>query len=232
VTPQDFEVMITKEEFERISEALPVLQDAGPQMVREFLANAYYARLPTNHDVFAEGDHADAIALLLSGQVRVYKIGENGREITLYRFGTGESCVLTANAILSRQSFPALATVESDAEAIMIPAEVFRDWIDRFDPWRSFFFDLLAQRLATMLAVVDEVTFRRLDVRLARLLSQRGEFQNPIAVTHHELASELGSSREVISRLLADFAEEGLIKMMRGEIEIVDSEALSRRGTM
>ncbi|MFN2278817.1 MAG: Crp/Fnr family transcriptional regulator, partial [Candidatus Promineifilaceae bacterium] len=94
------------------------------------------------------------------------------------------------------------------------------------------FFDLLAQRLATMLAVVDEVTFRRLDVRLARLLSQRGEFQNPIAVTHHELASELGSSREVISRLLADFAEEGLIKMMRGEIEIVDSEALSRRGTM
>ncbi|MFN2207623.1 MAG: Crp/Fnr family transcriptional regulator, partial [Candidatus Promineifilaceae bacterium] len=143
--------MITKEEFERISEALPVLQDAGPQMVREFLANAYYARLPTNHDVFAEGDHADAIALLLSGQVRVYKIGENGREITLYRFGTGESCVLTANAILSRQSFPALATVESDAEAIMIPAEVFRDWIDRFDPWRSFFFDLLAQRLATML---------------------------------------------------------------------------------
>jgi CRP/FNR family transcriptional regulator len=222
--------MIKNEEFERVSQALPFLQDAGPRMVREFMANAYFARLPARHDVFAEGDGADAIALLLSGRVRVYKIGENGREITLYRFGPGESCVLTANAILSRQSFPALATVETAVEAIMIPADVFRDWIDRFDPWRSFFFDLLAQRLATMLAVVDEVTFRRLDVRLAALLLQRGDLQNPIAVTHQKLASELGSSREVISRLLADFADDGLIKMMRGEIEIMDRDGLSRRG--
>lgn len=224
--------MISKEQFERIRRALPVLQHAQPQMVREFLANAYYARLPANHDIFAEGDRADAIALLLSGRVRVYKIGETGREITLYRFGSGESCVLTANAILSHQTFPALATVESDVEAIMIPADVFRAWIDQFDPWRSFFFDLLAQRLVNMLAVVDEVTFRRLDLRLAKLLAQRGEYQNPIAVTHQELASELGSSREVISRLLADFADDGLIKMMRGEIEIVDSDALSGRAAM
>jgi CRP/FNR family transcriptional regulator len=224
--------MIRNEEFERVSEALPFLQGAGPQMVREFMANAYFARLPARYDVFAEGDGADAIALLLTGRVRVYKIGENGREITLYRFGPGESCVLTANAILSRQSFPALATVETAVEAIMIPADVFREWIDRFDPWRSFFFDLLAQRLATMLAVVDEVTFRRLDVRLAALLLRRGDLQNPIVVTHQKLASELGSSREVISRLLADFADDGLIKMMRGEIEVVDRDGLSRRGAM
>lgn len=224
--------MITQEEFERLKKSLPVLRDAGPQMTREFLANAYVARIPAHRDIFAEGDQADAIALLLSGRVRVYKIGETGREITLYRFGSGESCVLTANAILSRQTFPALATVESDVEAIMIPAAVFRDWIDRFDSWRSFVFDLLAQRLANMLLVVDEVTFRRMDVRLAKLLLQRAEFQNPLSVTHQELASELGSSREVISRLLADFADEGLIKVMRGKIEIVDRQALDGRALM
>jgi len=221
--------MITKEEFERVKHSLPVLQEAGPDMVREFLANAYYARIPANRDIFAEGDQAHAIALLLSGRVRVYKIGETGREITLYRFGSGESCVLTANAILSRQTFPALATVESDVEAIMIPADIFRGWIDRFEPWRNFVFDLLAQRLANMLVVVDEVTFRRMDVRLATLLQRRSQVQNPITATHQELASELGSSREVISRLLADFADEGLIKMMRGRIEIIDRQALGVR---
>ena len=221
--------MITKEEFERVKHSLTVLQEAGPDMVREFLANAYYARIPANRDIFAEGDQAHAIALLLSGRVRVYKIGETGREITLYRFGSGESCVLTANAILSRQTFPALATVESDVEAIMIPADIFRGWIDRFEPWRNFVFDLLAQRLANMLVVVDEVTFRRMDVRLATLLQRRSQVQNPITATHQELASELGSSREVISRLLADFADEGLINMMRGRIEIIDRQALAIR---
>jgi len=224
--------MITKEEFERVKGSLPILREAGPEMVREFLANAYYARIPAKRDIFAEGDRAHAIALLLSGRVRVYKIGENGREITLYRFGSGESCMLTANAILSHQTFPALATVESDVEAIMIPADVFRDWIDRFQPWRSFVFDLLAQRLANMLVVVDEVTFRRMDARLATLLLRRSQVQNPISATHQELASELGSSREVISRLLADFADEGLINMMRGRIEIVDWQALDAHAEM
>jgi CRP/FNR family transcriptional regulator len=224
--------MITQQEFDRLKHALPVLQNAGPQMEREFLANAYIARIPANRDIFAEGDNADAIALLLSGRVRVYKIGETGREITLYRFGSGESCVLTANAILSRQTFPALATVEADAEAVMIPAGVFRGWIDRFDPWRSYVFDLLARRLANMLFVVDEVTFRRMDVRLATLLLRRGEVQNPITATHQELASELGSSREVISRLLADFADEGLINMQRGKIAVVDRETLAARALM
>ncbi|MFL7839517.1 MAG: Crp/Fnr family transcriptional regulator [Candidatus Promineifilaceae bacterium] len=224
--------MITKEEFERVKGSLPILREAGPEMVREFLANAYYARIPAERDIFAEGDRAHAIALLLSGRVRVYKIGENGREITLYRFGSGESCVLTANAILSHQTFPALATVESDVEAVMIPADVFRDWIDRFQPWRSFVFDLLAQRLANMLVVVDEVTFRRMDARLATLLLRRSQVQNPISATHQELASELGSSREVISRLLADFADEGLINMMRGRIEIIDRQALDAHAEM
>ena len=74
--------MITKEEFERLKQSLPLLQNAGLQMEREFLANAYYARIPASRDIFAEGDQANAIAVLLSGRVRVYKIGETGREIT------------------------------------------------------------------------------------------------------------------------------------------------------
>ena len=176
--------------------------------------------------MFVEGDRIDAIALLLSGVVRVYKIGETGREITLYRFGHGESCILTANAILSRQSFPAIATVEQEAEAVMIPADTFRDWVRRYDLWRGFVFDLLSQRLASVMAIVDEVAFRRMDTRLASFLLARRRVQHPIRITPQEIAAELGSSREVISRILEDFADRGLIRAARGVVEILDVDAL------
>jgi CRP/FNR family transcriptional regulator len=190
------------------------------------MQSAVFARIPVGRDVFVEGDQVDAIALLLSGVVRVYKIGETGREITLYRFGLGESCILTANAILSRMSFPAIATVEQAAEAVMIPADTFRSWIDRYDLWRSFVFTLLSQRLSSVMALVDEVAFRRLDSRLVVFLLKRSYLNNPIRITHQEIAAELGSSREVISRLLEDFTNRGLIRTQRGSVEVVDHQSL------
>ncbi len=221
--------MIDKAQYDRIARALPLLQGADPGLVREFQRAAYFARIPAGHDVFLEGSQVDAIALLISGVVRVYKIGGNGREITLYRFGHGQSCILTANAILSQQAFPALATVEKDAEAIMIPADIFRDWIGRYDRWRDFVFDLLSRRLSSVIEIVDEVAFRRMDARVASLLLQRSQRENPIRITHQEMASELGTSREVISRLLEDFTELGLIGLGRGEINVLDSGGLRDR---
>ena len=124
--------MIDATQFERISHALPILQQADEAFKKEFQRAAFFARIPSGHDVFLEGDRVEAIALLLSGVVRVYKIGETGREITLYRFGNGSSCILSANAILSQKTFPAIATVEEDAEAVMIPADTFREWVHRY----------------------------------------------------------------------------------------------------
>jgi len=218
--------MIDSKQYERITHALPILRQADAGLVREFQQAAFLARVPAGQDVFVEGDRVDAIALLISGVVRVYKIGETGREITLYRFGLGESCILTANAILSRQSFPAIATVEQEAEAIMIPSDTFRDWVKSHDLWREFVFDLLSQRLVSVMSIVDEVAFRRMDVRVAGLLLERSQRGNPIRITHQEIASELGSSREVISRLLEDFSERGLVTVRRGEVEVLDVEGL------
>jgi len=224
--------MLSLDEFNHISRILPVLQQGNPALIREFQASAFSARIPSGRDVFVEGDQVEAIALLLSGVVRVYKIGETGREITLYRFGLGESCILTANAILSRKSFPAIATVEQDAEAVMIPAHIFRDWVKRHDLWREFVFDLLSERLATVLAIVDEVVFQRMDRRVAALLLAKSRIQHPILVTHQELAVELGSSREVISRLLEDFSAAGQIKSSRGTIEILNFKDLETRAVV
>jgi len=224
--------VLNPDQYNRILNLSPLLANAASQFQREFQRAAFYVRIPAGKDVFIEGDRAEAIALLISGSVRVYKVGETGREITLYRFGAGESCILTVNAILSQQTFPAIATVIEDTEAVMIPAEVFRDWVGRSDLWRTFVFDLLSQRLTSVLAILDEVAFQRMDRRIAALLLKRSQFGNPIQVTHQQIAAELGSSREVISRILEGFASEGMLRVTRGQVDILDLESLNHRSIL
>ncbi len=210
--------MLSPDEFERVAPAFPLLREADPQLVREFRQQARLRRIPAGHDVFVQGAEVEAVPLLLAGRVRVYQIGESGREVTLYRFHPGESCVLTANAALGRRTFPAIATAEEDGEAVMIPAEIFRQWVDRHPAWRGFYFELVTQRLASVMAIVDEVAFRRLDGRVAALLLERSERGNPVRVTHQEIAAELGSSREVISRILEDLAGRRLVASRRQRV--------------
>ena len=218
--------MLDQKQFSQLLHVLPKLRDADPQIIREFQRHAFLARIPAGRDVFALGDQVDAIALLISGTIRVYKVGNTGREITLYRFSAGESCILTANAILNQEHFSAIASVEDDAEAVMIPADIFQDWVNRFPFWREFVFDLLSQRLASVIEIVDEVAFGRMDQRVASFLLERHEQHMPINVTHQEIADELGSSREVISRILGNFASQKVIQLGRGTIEILDLPAL------
>lgn len=196
------------------------------------MRSASLTRLQSGQDVFLAGDAVEGIALLVSGVVRVYLVGRTGREITLYRFGRGESCILSANAILNQEAFPAIATVEQASEAVIIPAESLREWVGRFELWRTFIFDLLSQRLLSVISILDEVAFGRLDARLATFLLERSQVQNPVQITHQEIASELGSSREVVSRLLEDFAGQGLIQVSRGQVSISDPLNLEKRTFM
>ncbi len=221
--------MINSEQFNQLARVLPILERANPEMIREFKHQVFYAHIPEGHDVFVEGDTADAIALLISGVVRVYKIGETGREITLYRFGNGESCILTANAILSQKDFPAIATVEKEAKAVMIPAETFRDWVRRYDLWREFVFNLLSERLSSVMEIVEEVAFHRMDERVATFILDHLGQTDSLQITHQAIATELGSSREVISRILEDFSTLGFIHVSRGTITVLDREGLESR---
>ncbi len=234
--------MIPASDLERLYDLLPFVRPAaskaGSPLADDFARHALLRRVPAGATVFVEGDECSAIAILLSGSVRVHKISETGREITLYRFERGQSCILTANCILSRHQFPAIATVERDAEAVFIPAPIFRDWIDRYPAWRDYVFELLAQRLSVLMAVVNEVAFRRMDARVAGLLvahSRPGAdngADNPalkLALTHQQIADELGTSREVVSRILEDFAGNGWIETGRGTITLRDVDSLRRK---
>lgn len=225
--------MLRPETLRRVTQALPFLAHAPAELTRDFLSEASIHAIPAGTQIFAEGDECSAIAILLSGVVRVFKVGETGREITLYRFTQGESCILTANCILGNHQFPAIALVERDAEAVVISATAFQDWVNRYQPWRDYVFDLLSRRLASVMAIVDEVAFRRMDARIADFLARRLSPLSPVLrITHQEIAAELGTSREVVSRILEDFSREGLIEAGRGTIEVLDFKGLETRSLM
>lgn len=187
------------------------------------------ANIPAGQHVCWEGDICAQLAVVLSGSVRVYKVGENGREITLYRIGQHDSCILTASCILSQTRFPALAVVETDVQVVLIPAACLREWVAQHEVWRTYVFNLLSQRLTDVITTLNEVAFQRVDVRIAVFLLKLTQQQSQVTITHQELASELGTAREVVSRILKDFEREGLLAQTRGNIVVQDRTALQNR---
>ncbi|GIV88742.1 MAG: cyclic nucleotide-binding protein [Chloroflexus sp.] len=222
--------MLQPHELQLAGDILPFLRDPTAAIARDFTVQATLLRLPAGATIFAEGDECNVFAVLAGGQVRVFKIGETGREITLYRFGRGESCILTTSCVLSQRNFPAIAVVEHDAAAFVVDQATFREWIDHYREWRDYVFQLLSHRLATVMAIVDEIAFRRVDVRLAEFLLRQAQGDPPtVSATHQQIAAELGTSREVVSRILADFNDDGLISSSRGQIVVRHVAGLRQR---
>ncbi len=165
-----------------------------------------------------EGGECDRFAFLLAGSARVYKVGENGREITLYRIGPGECCILTLSSILAGRRFPAFAVAETEVEALVVPATLLHGWSDRLPGWRRYSWELVSGRLADIISLVEEITFRRMDERLLDLLRRSDRFPpgRRVEITHRQIAIELGTSREVVSRLLKELEQQGRIRQGRG----------------
>jgi len=217
-------------DLHRAIERLPFLHDAPEPVRSRFLHDARLVCVPAGHYVGTEGAQCSTMSIVISGSVRVFKVGETGREITLYRIEPGEGCILTASCILSDLAFPAHAVSEGEVEAVVIPARTFADWTAGFDVWRRYVYELLSRRLATVIAVIDEVTFRRLDARLAGyLLTAAADASPPVLHTTHEaIAAELGSSREVVSRVLKDFERTGVVTLARGTVTVRRPAELAR----
>ncbi|GAB4299552.1 MAG: Crp/Fnr family transcriptional regulator [Thiohalomonadaceae bacterium] len=216
---------------QRLRGAFPRLCEGDPLFMQRLAQGAVVKRLPAGQYVCHEGDHCGFLPLLLSGRARVHKVAESGRELTLYRIEPGESCVLTASCIMSDIPFPALAITETEVEALLVPAAAVRAWMGESAAWRNYMFQLVAHRLADVIAVVEEVAFRRMDARVAALLLEMGAGDGIARTTHQELAVELGSSREVVSRILRDLENEGMIRRTRGEILLLDRVRLGRTAT-
>jgi len=167
-----------------------------------------------------------AYLLILSGSIKVLTRAENGREIVLYRLGDGDSCVLTTSCLFGNARYPAEGISETDVIALAIPAEKFHQAIQQSKAFREFVFGSFSSHLGSLISLVEEIAFGKLDIRLARHLLKLSTDTTTLETTHQQLATELGSAREVISRQLKDFESRGWVRLHRGSVEILDKESL------
>ncbi len=215
----------------RILEHYPFFRDCDPAFQKEMLAVGVRTELKRGTHYASEGRHSEVIALVGQGKLRVYKLGDTGREITLYHVQAGEVCLLNLSCLLSGEPCPASAVVEEDVQAVAFRGPDFRRWIDLNPVLRTYVFTLLSTHIAGIMSLVEEVAFKRMDRRLAEYLGKRffgdGEPVRELAVTHERIAADLGSAREVISRLLKDFERARAVKLARGRI-ILERETVLR----
>ena len=190
-------------------------------MTDEILSAAVYKEFAKDAFLYLEGDSCSGIAFVLTGEIRVFKIGEIGREITLYEIFPGETCILNASCILSHRKYPANAVGISDGTMIYLPHDVFQKIIETYEEMRTFIFSLFSRRFSEIIELVEEVTFGRMDERLTDYLTKKAE-NDLLYTTHQKIADELGTSREVVSRLLKDFERKEKISLARNMIRLIN----------
>lgn len=164
-----------------------------------------------------------SIPIVLSGSMKVIRTDEDGKEILLYYIKPGESCIMSFLAGIHNDTSKIKAIIEEDAEVLLIPVNKASEWIKEFPEWTDFIFNLYQKRFEELLEVVNAVAFQKLDIRLLHLLNQKSALyqSKEIAVTHKQLADELGITREAVSRVLKQMENEKLISLMRNKIVLM-----------
>ncbi len=200
------------------------LDKNDPLLVSE-LKNLSSVSVPSGKVLLTEGGACSGIPFVLSGAIRVYKVSENGRQITLYRIEKGESCLLSGVCSVNQGVFPAMAETEEASQILFIPAFVHELFMERCPSWRRMILGQYGNRLSSVVTLVEEIAFRKIDQRLATLILDRGK-KDHLDLTHQEIASQLGTTREVITRILKDFERQGWVETQRGVIKVLDAVGL------
>jgi len=204
----------------------PGLAGLEASIRRRLVAESNIVSVPHGTVIFGPGKAPENLLLLLSGTVRVHQTSESGRDIVLYRVSAGESCVLTTACLLAYEDYLAEGVAETDVEAVAIPRRVFDELIAESPVFRRFVFTAYSRRITDLFFVIEEIAFRRMDIRLAQKLLEMPAANDVITRTHQDLAAELGTAREVISRQLKEFQRRGWVEISRGELRIKERDAL------
>lgn len=211
-----------------LSSLYPVLSKLPTELCRQAIAQAQPMTVPAGTILFDEHQPCQGFPFVISGGIRVLKPAANGRELPLYRVLPGESCIITSSCLLGHTDYNARGIAESETTLALMPRRLFDEMLGQA-PFRDFVFHLFSERIAELMQLVEEVAFRKLDQRLAGLLLGKGRL---IHATHQQLADELASVREMVSRLLKGFAEQGLVRLSREQVEILDPPGLRRLAAM
>jgi CRP/FNR family transcriptional regulator len=210
-----------------LSSTIPFFEKASSEINLEFENNVLFKKIPKGQFIAMEGDNCTYLPIVKSGKVRVYKLSKNGNEMTLYRINPGESCILTISCLLTNKDFPAIAFTENDSELYLVNANVVKTWISKYEIWRDYILDYLSSIILKVLTLLENTTFNRTETRVIDFLISHSEHNNKyLKFTHQHIASEIGTSREVVSRILKELESEKLIKLSRGSIVILQKEVL------
>ena len=173
---------------------------------------------------------ADCTGLLLikTGQLRAYILSDEGREITIYRLFDRDMCLFSASCILNSIQFEITITAEKDTEFWLIPSELYKNLLTESAPLANYTNELMAARFSDVMWLIEQVLWKSLDKRLATFLLEEAaiEDSNELKITHEIIANHLGSHREVITRMLRYFQSDGIVKLSRGKITLLNPERL------
>lgn len=212
------------------SSFFPVWERLTPQQ-QAALSGSMFSRRVRRGDVIHQGD-ADCTGLLLvkSGQLRVFMLSEDGREITLYRLFERDLCLFSASCMMRSIQFDITIQAEKDAELWVIPAETYRQVMEESAPLSNFTNEVMAARFSDVMWLIEQVLWKSFDRRLAAFLLEESAIEGTrtLKITHELIGNHMGNPREVVTRMLRYFQGEGLVRLSRGTVEIVDENALRR----
>ena len=208
--------------------AFPELADIDDPAWAAMLEKANVITVPKGTTLFRDGDACGGYVLVIEGSVRVQKTDPQGREIVLYRVEEGQTCMLTTTCLLAQQYYPAEGIAENETKLCLLPVAEFNHALASSEGFRRFVMATIGKRISDLMLLIEDVAFGRMDQRLARLLISRAGYEKSttLAYTHQGLATELGTAREVVSRILKDFEKRNLVELRRGEVEVLDVTAL------
>lgn len=170
--------------------------------------------------ILKEHEYIKGIPLVLEGSIKLRKMDLSGREVIFYRIQPGESCILSITSCLNEKGSHAEAITDKRTRMVVVGAGSIRTWMETYPSWRKFVVRLYYDRMADLMTLLDQVIFASVDTRLIKHLKQKA-VNNELEITHLELAGELGTAREVISRLLKQMERNKMIALERGKIKIL-----------
>lgn len=204
------------------------LAQLSPQLRRKLESAARIRTIKPGERLFAPQQKPAGMLFLIEGTVRVSQRSDSGREIVLYRVTGGESCVMTTACLFTQQNYYAEGIAETAVRAAEVPQQTFNDLIANSPEFRDFVLAAYSHRIVDLFRVIDDVVFGRMDLRIAERLVKIADDDGVVQATHHDIATELGTAREVVSRQLHEFQKRGWLEQGRGRVRLLQPDALAR----
>ncbi|MBE5799124.1 MAG: Crp/Fnr family transcriptional regulator [Clostridiales bacterium] len=206
----------------------PIYSKLTPAQQQTICASASYRSVKKGTVIHNGNLECTGLLLVKSGQLRAYILSEEGREITLYRLFDRDMCMLSASCIMNSLQFEITIAAEKDTDLWIVQPDVYKGLMQESAVVANYTAEMMATRFSEVMWLVEQIMWKSLDKRVAAFLLEEISIENTNAlrITHEAIANHLGTHREVITRMLRYFQSEGLVRLSRGGVEIIDEEKL------